>query len=71
MRGNIGVVAFLDAGSVTTREIPGFSDLRTGAGFGVRYDTPAGPLRVDIATPLDKTENDDPVQVYISLGQAF
>ena len=71
VRGNIGVVAFVDAGSVTTREIPGFSDLRTGAGFGVRYDTPAGPLRVDIATPLDKTENDDPVQVYISLGQAF
>ncbi|MAK62252.1 MAG: outer membrane protein assembly factor [Ponticaulis sp.] len=71
VRPKIGVAAFIDGGSVSARETPDFSDLRLGAGFGVRYDTPAGPLRIDIATPLDKTENDDVVQVYISLGQAF
>ena len=71
IRPKIGVVAFVDGGSVASRETPSFSDLRFGAGLGVRYDTPAGPLRIDLATPLDKTKNDDVLQVYISLGQAF
>lgn len=70
-REKLGLVAFLDGGSVSDSETPGFDDLRFGAGLGVRYDTPAGPLRVDIATPLDRTRNDDPVQIYIALGQAF
>jgi len=70
-RQNIGLVGFIDAGRVSETELPSFSDLRFGAGFGVRYDTPAGPLRVDIATPLDPTDFDDPVQIYIALGQAF
>ena len=60
VRPKLGVVAFVDGGSVSASETP-----------GVRYDTPAGPLRFDIATPLDPTENDDSIQVYISLGQAF
>lgn len=71
VRDKIGVVAFIDAGSVTTGEIPALSDLRSGAGVGVRYETVAGPLRIDIAAPLDRTKNDDPFQIYISLGQAF
>ena len=71
VRPKLGVVAFVDGGSVSTSETPGFDDLRLGAGLGVRYDTPAGPLRLDVATPLDPTDNDDSVQVYISLGQAF
>ncbi len=71
VRPKIGVVGFIDAGSVGTREGPGFSDLRTGAGFGVRYDTVAGPLRVDVGIPLDKQEYDEDFQIYISLGQAF
>lgn len=71
LRNKLGVAAFIDGGSVTSRETPGFGDLRFGTGIGVRYDTPAGPLRIDIATPLDKTDNDDPVQIYIALGQAF
>ena len=71
IRNKIGIAAFVDGGSVSTSEVPSFGDLRLGAGLGVRYDTPAGPLRIDVATPLDPTDNDDPVQVYISLGQAF
>ncbi len=67
----ISLVGFVDAGNVSTHDVPGFSDMRFGTGFGVRYDTLAGPLRIDIATPIDKRERDDPVQIYISLGQAF
>jgi len=28
-------------------------------------------LRLDLATPLHKRNGDSPIQVYISLGQAF
>ncbi|MAJ08559.1 BamA/TamA family outer membrane protein [Ponticaulis sp.] len=71
VRPQIGIVGFVDGGSVSRTEVPNFSELRFGAGVGVRYLTPAGPLRIDIATPLDRSEFDDPVQVYIALGQAF
>ncbi len=68
---NIGLVAFVDAGSVNEDPYPGFDDVAYGAGAGVRYLTPAGPIRLDIAAPINPTEFDDPVQVYISIGQAF
>lgn len=67
----IGAVAFIDAGNVSDAEYPRFDNLRLGAGVGVRYMTPAGPLRLDIATPLNPSDRDDAIQVYISIGQAF
>jgi translocation and assembly module TamA len=46
--------------------------LRYGAGLGLRWFTTIGPLRVDIAYPLNPTsEQVERVQFYISLGQAF
>jgi translocation and assembly module TamA len=68
---NIGVVGFVDAGTVSNEEYPTFDNFRLGAGIGVRYITPAGPLRLDIATPLNPSGRDEAVQVYISIGQAF
>ncbi|WP_084419932.1 autotransporter assembly complex protein TamA [Henriciella litoralis] len=70
-RPNIGFVAFVDAGNVSTNQFSDFGDARLGAGLGVRYSTPAGPIRFDIATPLNPTDFDDPIQIYISIGQAF
>ncbi len=66
-----GAVAFVDAGEVGTAEVPKFSTLRTGVGLGFRYFTGFGPLRVDVATPIDPEADDDPFHVYISIGQAF
>ncbi|WP_084397011.1 autotransporter assembly complex protein TamA [Henriciella aquimarina] len=71
IREKIGVVAFVDAGNVSTEEFSDFNEARYGAGIGVRYSTPAGPIRLDVAAPLNPTDFDDPVQVYISIGQAF
>lgn len=71
LRPKIGIVAFVDAGSVSTDEFSNFNDAKYGAGLGVRYTTPAGPIRLDIAAPLNPDEFDDPVQIYISIGQAF
>ena len=64
-------VAFIDAGAVGFDETPDLSAMRYAAGVGVRYKLPFGPIRADIAIPLDKREGDAAFQVYISLGQAF
>ncbi|MEM0986961.1 MAG: BamA/TamA family outer membrane protein [Pseudomonadota bacterium] len=67
----LGWVGFVDAGRVTDQPGIGVDDLRYGVGVGVRYDTVAGPIRFDIATPLDRRDGENPVQVYLSIGQAF
>jgi translocation and assembly module TamA len=42
------------------------------AGFGFRYYTPVGPLRLDIGYPLKKTADMDfDYRIHISLGQIF
>jgi len=69
--GNFQGVAFIDAGAIGFQETPNFNNLRYGAGFGVRYKLPFGPVRADIAFPLDRREGDAAFQIYISLGQAF
>ncbi|GAB5389793.1 MAG: autotransporter assembly complex family protein [Alphaproteobacteria bacterium] len=68
----ITVVPFVEAGTTYDADLPDFSeDLRLGAGLGLRYHTPVGPLRVDVATPLNPRHADRAVQLYIALGQAF
>ncbi|MBN8528428.1 MAG: outer membrane protein assembly factor [Caulobacterales bacterium] len=64
-------VGFIDAGSVGFDEIPDFANLRYGAGFGVRYKLPFGPIRADVAFPLDRRPGDADFQIYVSIGQAF
>jgi translocation and assembly module TamA len=68
---NWGAVAFVDAGAVSASDIPGSSSLSVGVGVGIRYFTPIGPVRADIATPLNHNDGDSLVQVYIGIGQAF
>nr|WP_246603124.1 autotransporter assembly complex family protein [Falsiroseomonas tokyonensis] len=69
--GAFGMVAFLDAGSVGQEETPSFEEVRLGAGLGVRYATAIGPLRLDVAIPLNKQSGDDGYGLYVGLGQAF
>lgn len=65
------VVAFVDAGAVGTDQFPTGKDLSTGAGVGVRYDLGFGPIRFDVAVPLDKRQGDPGFQIYLSIGQSF
>ncbi len=67
----VEIVPFIDAGSVSTSTTPDFSSIQYGAGLGVRYKTSFGPIRVDVGVPLNPTQFDAPVVVYVSLGQAF
>ena len=68
----IGVVPFLEGGNVWKEDVPDFTDpLRYGAGLGLRYYSAIGPIRVDVATPLNGRNSDARYQLYINLGQAF
>ncbi len=69
---DIGIVPFLDGGMVYEDEFPRlFQDFEWGAGIGLRYYTPIGPVRFDVAVPLDKKSDDKGYQLYISIGQTF
>lgn len=70
----IGLVPFFDAGTAFSTSLPNFDErIRKAAGIGLRYYTAIGPIRVDLAFPLDhvKGNHERPVALYISLGQAF
>ena len=68
---NIGIVPFIDIGTVSTELVPDFSDIRAGAGLGLRYATPFGPLRIDVAVPLRSYEGGSKFGIYAGIGQAF
>jgi translocation and assembly module TamA len=68
---NWGFVAFVDAGQVSASLKPLPDDIRVGVGAGMRYYTPIGPIRFDLAVPVDRRSGEDSFEVYIGLGQAF
>jgi translocation and assembly module TamA len=68
---NWGVVGFLDAGQVSASVKPLPDDTRFGVGAGMRYYTPIGPIRFDVAVPVGRRAGEDSFEVYIGLGQAF
>jgi len=68
----IGIVPFFDAGTAFESSLPdGKQKLQMAAGLGFRYYTGIGPIRVDIAAPLNPRKGDKPVALYVSIGQAF
>jgi translocation and assembly module TamA len=68
---DLGIVAFVDAGEVSTGTTPAFDRLSVGAGVGARFYTGFGPVRVDVATPINRRQGDPRVVFYVSIGQAF
>ena len=71
IREHYGVVAFVDAGQVTANGAPFTSNWRVGAGVGARYYTSIGPIRLDVAIPLNRQPHGDAMELYIGIGQAF
>jgi translocation and assembly module TamA len=65
------VAAFVDGGTVGEHVYPDFREPSVGVGVGVRYNLGFGPVRVDVATPLNPRRGDAPVQLYLSIGQSF
>ncbi len=67
----LGIVPFVDAGTVSTDSVPDFSDIRVGAGLGLRYLTGFGPLRIDVGVPLNRRPGEPTFGIYAGIGQAF
>ena len=83
----LSIVPFYDGGnvfpSVGFRDIP--SLYSNNVGLGLRYNTPVGPIRLDIGKDLNpipdsttidpvtgiKHQNYFPIQYFVSIGQAF
>ena len=68
----LGGAAFYDTGTV----FPGISDFNFGdfthtAGFGLRYETPLGPIRVDLGFNLNRQPQESRNQLFFTLGHAF
>ncbi|MEJ6393335.1 autotransporter assembly complex family protein [Gymnodinialimonas sp. 2305UL16-5] len=68
---NFGLVAFADAGYVGADASGSDGDWHAGAGLGVRYATPFGPIRVDLATPVEGPDVGESLFIYIGIGHAF
>lgn len=68
---SIGIVPFVDAGAVSGDEFLGSARFKVGAGIGLRYLTPFGPLRLDAAVPLNRDPGDPDFAIYAGVGQAF
>jgi len=61
---------FVDFGNVWTNSYSyNFSKLHYNTGIGLRVETPIGPIRLDMATPV--INDDFRFQFFISIGHAF
>jgi outer membrane protein assembly factor BamA len=76
IRGSFGGAVFVDGGNVFARASDlDLLQLRGAAGFGIRYRSPIGPIRLDIGFKLDRrsigTGREPPFALHFSIGQAF
>ncbi|MCV3273974.1 autotransporter assembly complex protein TamA [Roseobacter sinensis] len=70
--GNLGYVGFFDVGYVGEEVFPdGSGEWQSGAGVGLRYNTPIGPIRLDVGVPTSGDDDGSSIQVYIGIGQSF
>jgi outer membrane protein assembly complex protein YaeT len=73
---DIGAALFMDGGNVF-RRVTQFeaAELRGSVGFGLRYASPIGPLRVDLGFKLDRRtiagRLEPRTALHFSIGQAF
>lgn len=71
LRENLQGVAFVDYGYIGENAFPDDTGGdQAGAGLGLRYISPIGPIRLDIAVPV-AGESDSDFQFYVGIGQAF
>ena len=71
-QGIVGL-GFFDAGNVFTDDPNAVtvSGLRTGAGVGIRWFSPAGPLRLEYGRNLDPLPGEDSGQFEFTMGGTF
>jgi outer membrane protein insertion porin family len=72
----IGAAVFVDGGNVFERVTHfDLGELRGSAGFGIRYRSPIGPVRLDLGFKMDRRESGGQLEsrkvLHFSIGQAF
>ena len=69
---SVGLVVFFDGGNVwrDARNID-FQDAKFSVGPGIRYNTPVGPLRLDLGYKLRRDTGESASQLHFTLGHAF
>jgi outer membrane protein insertion porin family len=73
---DVGAAFFIDGGNVFKRAADlSLTELRGGVGFGLRYRSPIGPIRLDLGFKLDRRvvngKLEPPTALHFSIGQAF
>jgi outer membrane protein insertion porin family len=73
LKSGLGGVFFYDGGNVYSNiNIHQFIDHYSNSiGFGIRYRTPVGPIRIDIGRNLNPVPGVKATQYFVTLGQAF
>lgn len=69
--GKLGGAVFVDFGQTTIDPYRFPTPLRFGFGPAIMYDTPLGPLRLDLGIPSRAPRGDPWWQIYFSIGQFF
>jgi outer membrane protein assembly complex protein YaeT len=70
--GDFGAVLFVDFGNVFSSPFTyRLGDLRYAVGPGLRYNTPVGPIRLDVGIIVDRRPGENFGHIEFSIGQAF
>ena len=66
-------VVFFDAGNAYRKSESYFSDIRMSAGFGIRWQSPFGPLRLELGINLDPESkyDEDSSEFHFTMGSMF
>nr|BFD63469.1 outer membrane protein assembly factor [Bdellovibrio sp. HM001] len=65
---SLGGAVFYDGGSVKIEDLKFSDPYRDSAGFGIRYNTPVGPLSLEWAWKLDARPGEEPWRFHLSIG---
>ncbi len=69
---NLRGAVFYDIGNVFARAKDiSLNSLENAAGFGLRYKTPFGPVRLELGWNLDVPQEERKVRFYITIGNVF
>ena len=66
--GSLGGAIFYDGGEVLIQGLDINQPYRAGTGFGIRYNTPVGPLSIDMAWKLEMQPGESPWRIHLSIG---
>lgn len=72
LTGPLGLSLFVDGGNVwASRRTVRVDEMRWGAGLGVRFDTPVGPIRLEYGFKLDRLPRESRGELFFAFGNPF